>query len=405
MYSRRTSNASGVRFRRVQRRIGCAGLSLLALIIISPPTQAQLRDRNKSGAWKYRPKRSWTYHPKRSWTYNPKASWKYHPKRSWQYRPKRSSKYHPTQRWEYISSLDTQRHAYRITCTTHQISELVQQVAGERASVEETAPNLDTLKRGYVPYSLRADIIFHIGVDPEGKPEETLKRFARTRPVYAVTEATAQSALLKLPGGEDRYDPHVWMDIVVWKSFARMVGQRLSEFDPTNEGYYGSNDLPYAQRLDELQAYAQHVLGTIPNKSRVLITNRPSFGYLVRQYGLEARTIEDLREEFETNDQVIEYLMEREIKDVFADRSGPIQQVEALIDQANADDHDIVLGGTLLSDPTDAPGTYEGTYIGMLDHNITAIARGLGGSAPRGGMQGKLSAAPTQSRIAEANRP
>ena len=394
MYSRKTSNVSVFRLRRLRRRIGCVGVSLLALLITSPPTQAQLRDRNKSGAWKYRPKRSWTYHPKRSWKYNPKTSWKYQPKRSWQYRPKRSWEYHPTQRWEYISSLDTQRHAYRITCTTHLISELVQQVAGERASVEEAAPNLLTLKMGYVPYSLRADIIFHIGVDSEGKPEETLKRFARTRPVYAVTEAMAQSALLKLPEGEDRYDPHVWMDIVVWKSFARMVGRRLSEFDPINEGYYLANYLPYAQRLDQLQAYAQHVLGTIPNKSRVLITNQPSFGYLVRQYGLEARTIEDLREEFETNDQVIEFLMERDIKAVFANRSGPMQQVEALIDQANAADHNMVLGGTLLSDPTNGPGTYEGTYIGMMDHNITAIARGLGGSAPRWGMQGKLSGAP-----------
>ena len=64
-----------------------------------------------------------------------------------------------------------------------------------------------------------------------------------------------------------------------------------------------------------------------------------------------------------------------------------------------------VLGGTLLSDPRDALGAYEGTYIGMMDHNITAIARGLGGSAPRGGMQDKLSATPTQQIIAEADGP
>lgn len=404
MYSRRT-RTSEVRFRRFRRRIGCAGLSLLILIILSPPTQAQLRDQKKTGGWKYRPKRSWKYHPKRSWNYIPKTSWKYQPTRFRQYRPKQSWKYHPTQRWEQLSSLDTQRHAYRITCTTHQISELVQQVAGERASVEETGPYLDTLKRGYVPYSLRADIIFHIGVDSEGKPEETLERIARTRPVYAVTEAMAQSALLKLPGVENLHDPHVWMDIVVWKSFARMIGQRLSEFDSTNEGYYLSNYLRYAQQLDLLRSYAQHVLSTIPEKSRVLITNRTSFGYLVRGYGLEARTIEDLREEFKTDAQVIEFLMEREIEAVFADRSSPNQDVEALIDRASAEDYDMVLGGMLLSDPTDAPGTYEGTYIGMLDYNITAIARGLGGSAPRGGMQGELSGALAQSRNPAANRP
>jgi manganese/zinc/iron transport system substrate-binding protein len=37
-------------------------------------------------------------------------------------------------------------------------------------------------------------------------------------------------------------------------------------------------------------------------------------------------------------------------------------------------------------------GTYEGTYIGMIDHNATTIARALGGQTPEGGMNGKLSA-------------
>jgi manganese/zinc/iron transport system substrate-binding protein len=36
-------------------------------------------------------------------------------------------------------------------------------------------------------------------------------------------------------------------------------------------------------------------------------------------------------------------------------------------------------------------GTYEGTYIGMIDHNVTVIARALGGQAPPAGMQAKLS--------------
>jgi manganese/zinc/iron transport system substrate-binding protein len=36
------------------------------------------------------------------------------------------------------------------------------------------------------------------------------------------------------------------------------------------------------------------------------------------------------------------------------------------------------------------PGSYKGTYIGMIDHNVTTIARALGGNAPAGGMNGKL---------------
>jgi manganese/zinc/iron transport system substrate-binding protein len=35
-------------------------------------------------------------------------------------------------------------------------------------------------------------------------------------------------------------------------------------------------------------------------------------------------------------------------------------------------------------------GSYTGTYIGMIDHNVTTITRALGGNAPAGGMQGRL---------------
>ena len=31
-------------------------------------------------------------------------------------------------------------------------------------------------------------------------------------------------------------------------------------------------------------------------------------------------------------------------------------------------------------------GTYEGTYIGMIDHNVTTITRALGGDAPEKGL-------------------
>ena len=37
-----------------------------------------------------------------------------------------------------------------------------------------------------------------------------------------------------------------------------------------------------------------------------------------------------------------------------------------------------------------AEGTYEGTYVGMVDHNATTIAGALGGEAPEKGLNGKI---------------
>jgi manganese/zinc/iron transport system substrate-binding protein len=50
------------------------------------------------------------------------------------------------------------------------------------------------------------------------------------------------------------------------------------------------------------------------------------------------------------------------------------------------------IGGELFSDAMGLPGTYEGTYPGMIDHNVTTIARALGGQAPARGLDGRLSA-------------
>jgi len=47
----------------------------------------------------------------------------------------------------------------------------------------------------------------------------------------------------------------------------------------------------------------------------------------------------------------------------------------------------------LYSDAMGPAGTYEGTYIGMMDHNVTTIARALGGEAAAAGLNGKLTAA------------
>ena len=83
--------------------------------------------------------------------------------------------------------------------------------------------------------------------------------------------------------------------------------------------------------------------------------------------------------------------MERQIPAVFVETSVSDKNVKALIEGAAASGHTVKIGGELFSDAMGRAGSYEGTYVGMIDHNVTTIARALGGQAPAGGMQGKLS--------------
>ena len=63
------------------------------------------------------------------------------------------------------------------------------------------------------------------------------------------------------------------------------------------------------------------------------------------------------------------------------------KNIRALAEGAKARGHEVVIGGELFSDAMGLAGTYEGTYIGMIDHNVTTIARALGGDVPDGGFR------------------
>jgi manganese/zinc/iron transport system substrate-binding protein len=87
---------------------------------------------------------------------------------------------------------------------------------------------------------------------------------------------------------------------------------------------------------------------------------------------------------------LVDVLVERGIRAVFVESSVSDRNIRALIEGAAAGGHEVVIGGELYSDAMGPDGTYEGTYVGMIDHNATVIARALGGEAPEYGMSDLL---------------
>ena len=73
------------------------------------------------------------------------------------------------------------------------------------------------------------------------------------------------------------------------------------------------------------------------------------------------------------------------IKAVFVENISDPRLIEQIARETG-----VKIGGKLYSDSMGAPGTYEGTYIGMIDHNVSTIARALGGTAPKDGFRAVL---------------
>jgi manganese/zinc/iron transport system substrate-binding protein len=89
-------------------------------------------------------------------------------------------------------------------------------------------------------------------------------------------------------------------------------------------------------------------------------------------------------------EDLVNVLVDKQIGAIFVESSVSDRNVRALIEGAAAKGHEVVIGGELFSDAMGDPGTYEGTYIGMIDHNATIITRALGGEAPEKGLNDKL---------------
>lgn len=289
---------------------------------------------------------------------------------------------------------------YQVETTVGMVKDIVTQVAGERGDVmgiigEGVDPHLYKPTRGDVTRLHAADIVMYCGLMLEGKMADMLVKVARKgKAVYAVTEEVDESFLLQPAGFDGHYDPHLWMDVSAWGEAVQAVARALSEFDPDHAADYAANAKTYRQELGRLHTYVTEVIASIPDDSRVLITAHDAFNYFGRAYGIEVMGIQGLSTESEAGlediNQLVDVIVERKVNAIFVESSVAEKNVKALIEGAKARGQDVVIGGQLFSDAMGTPDTYEGTYIGMIDHNATIVARALGGEAPAGGMQGKL---------------
>jgi manganese/zinc/iron transport system substrate-binding protein len=290
---------------------------------------------------------------------------------------------------------------YVIVTTTGMVADIVRSVAGDRAKVRALMgagvdPHLYRATRDDVSALLAADMVFYNGLNLEGKMSDVFIRIARSgKPVHAVTELLPEEFLLAPPDFQGHDDPHVWMDPGGWIKAAEAVIAKLSEFDSAGADVYRRNGEAYIAEMKRVDEYARQRLATIPAERRVLVTAHDAFNYFARAYGVQVRGIQGISTDSEAGLQQIEslvkMLVERRIPAVFTESSVSEKNISALVEGAKARGHDIRIGGELFSDAMGADATYEGTYVGMIDHNITTIVHALGGDAPQRGMNGRLS--------------
>ncbi|NNF23705.1 MAG: zinc ABC transporter solute-binding protein [Rhodobacteraceae bacterium] len=288
-----------------------------------------------------------------------------------------------------------------VVATTGMIADTARRIGGDVVDVRALmAPGVDPhayrQTRSDIVAMVRADQVLAHGLYLEAQMENFLEDLGRRRNVARVGEAVPEDLLLGHESYADKFDPHVWMDPVRWSLVAMRIRDVLSAARPDDAALFAGNTDSFLGELTVLRDYSETVLATVPETRRVLLTAHDAFRYFGAAYGFEVLGIQGISTESEAGlnriGVLVDTIVARDIGAVFVESSVSDRNIRALIEGAAARGQKTTIGGELFSDAMGPEGTYEGTYLGMIDHNVTTIAAALGGSVPPRGMSGRLSA-------------
>jgi manganese/zinc/iron transport system substrate-binding protein len=242
-------------------------------------------------------------------------------------------------------------------------------------------PHLYKATQGDLKKLRSADLIIYNGLLLEGKMGEILENLGKRKPVYAAGEEIPSSELLSSQQYENAYDPHIWFDVNLWKKAVAGISDNLQEVDSANAKTYKLRTEQYLNALDTLDTFVRKQIESIPPTQRVLVTAHDAFGYFGKAYNIEVQGLQGIStvSDFGLKDiaNITDLIIERNVKAIFVETSVSDKAIKAVINGCREKGHEVVIGGNLYSDAMGEFGTYEGTYIGMVKHNVDVITESL----------------------------
>lgn len=276
-----------------------------------------------------------------------------------------------------------------VVATTPMVGDLVREIGGDRIDLvvliaPGTDPHLWTPTRSEVMKVLEADAVFMNGLMLEGRAGDAFARVELSgRPVVRVAEKLPKSDLLTDQQNSSHFDPHVWMDPVLWAKTAPAVRDALAKIDPDGKESYDRNLTAFETAAAALDRDCSLAINTIPIAQRTLVTAHDAFGYFGRRYGLAVRGIQGLSTESEPSlgdiEELVGKIAEERIPAIFIETTVSDRTVRAVVDGCAAKGHELKIGEALYSDSLGRAGSAEGTWAGMMRHNAKSIANALGG--------------------------
>ncbi len=271
-----------------------------------------------------------------------------------------------------------------VVVTTTYIGDMVNQIAGDIINLHVMmGPGVDP--HDYIPTErdttrlANADLVIVNGLNLEERMGQVLQSLGDDK-VLVLGNYVDENLLLYEEDGE--IDPHIWFDLELWATLPELVSERLSTLAPSHRSIFEARANLYRDDLLMLHHYIKARIEAIPIEKRVLITAHDAFAYLGRAYDFEVYAIQGISTEGEASiadiDALAQLMKDKNVTKVFFESTIPEETINALVQAANAIDHQASVGGELFSDATGSFDEGLDTLMRAMRHNIYTILSALG---------------------------
>ena len=187
-----------------------------------------------------------------------------------------------------LSQWMNEKEKLKVLSTTTQVGSLVEEVGGERINPwvliqGELDPHSYEIVKGDSEKFQNADLIFYNGLSLEHGA--SLASVLKQNPnAFAVGNAIQEKYPEHILETDGVVDPHIWMDISLWKEGIDPIVNALSMMDPDGREYYEKNGEHLAHKMETVHLEIQEILHEVPSDKRYLVTSHDAFHYFTRVY-------------------------------------------------------------------------------------------------------------------------
>ena len=277
--------------------------------------------------------------------------------------------------------------------TIAQIGDLVSQIGGDRIESQvlvqrELNPHIYELVKGDDEKISSAAVIFYNGLGLEHGASVVAMIGAHPNAIAlgdAIVTKLPQEILYK----EGQVDPHIWMDISLWKETVDPITEALSQIDPLGTSYFEERAFTLKENMDRKHCELVMRLQSIPENKRYLVTSHDAFHYFTRRYlaepsekdwGKRFAAPEGLAPDGQLNpvdlQKIVEHLKMHHIETLFPESNVSRDSIRKIADAGKK----LGLNVRLCLDALYGDAM-QGTYLEAMDHNAEVIVRHLKGES------------------------